>query len=140
MKILVAVDGSPFTKRMLAYLAEHQEWLGPTHSYTVLTVVPAVPSRAAAALERNVLKEHYAEESEKVLKPVRSFFEQQQINADYVGKVGSAGDVIAEVAEQGKFDLVMLGSHGHGTLGKLVLGSVSTKVMAHCTTPVLIIR
>jgi hypothetical protein len=28
MKILVAVDGSPFTKRMLAYLAAHDEWLG----------------------------------------------------------------------------------------------------------------
>ena len=32
------------------------------------------------------------------------------------------GDVIAEVADKGKFDLLMMGSHGHGTLGKLVLG------------------
>ena len=35
MKILVAVDGSPFTKRMLAYLAAHDEWLGAHHQYTV---------------------------------------------------------------------------------------------------------
>jgi hypothetical protein len=28
MKILVAADGSSFTKRMLAYLAAHDEWLG----------------------------------------------------------------------------------------------------------------
>jgi hypothetical protein len=39
MKILVAVDGSKFTRRMLAYLAAHDEWLGPRHRYTVLTVV-----------------------------------------------------------------------------------------------------
>ena len=35
MKILVAVDGSPFTKKMLAYLAAHDEWLGAHHQYTV---------------------------------------------------------------------------------------------------------
>ena len=28
MKILVAADGSSYTKRMLAYLAAHDEWLG----------------------------------------------------------------------------------------------------------------
>ena len=40
MKILVPVDGSPFTKRMLAYLAAHDEWLGGAHpvSYTHLTL------------------------------------------------------------------------------------------------------
>lgn len=31
MKILLAVDGSPFTKRMLAYVATHDEWLGARH-------------------------------------------------------------------------------------------------------------
>ena len=31
MKILAAVDGSPYTKRMLAYLAAHDEWLGAQH-------------------------------------------------------------------------------------------------------------
>jgi nucleotide-binding universal stress UspA family protein len=33
-----------------------------------------------------------------------------------------------------------MGSHGHGSLGKLVMGSVTTKVMAHCQTPVLLVR
>ena len=53
MKILVAVDGSPYTKRMLAYLAAHDEWLGDKHQYTVLHVVPAVPPRAAAVLDKD---------------------------------------------------------------------------------------
>ena len=47
MKILFAADGSSYTKRMLAYLAAHDEWLGGQHQYTVITVVPAVPPRAA---------------------------------------------------------------------------------------------
>ncbi|MES8964715.1 hypothetical protein U6V33_12375 [Cutibacterium acnes] len=52
MKILIAVDGSPFTKRMLGYVAAHDELFGPAHEYTLLTAVPAVPPRAAAAPPR----------------------------------------------------------------------------------------
>ncbi len=140
MKILVAADGSPFTKRMLAYLAAHDEWLGPTQQYTLLHVATPVPPRAAAVLDKATLQGYYAEESDKVFKPIRTFFKKQKIEAEFVAKTGSASDVIAAVAAKGEFDLVMMGSHGHGLLGTLVLGSTTTKVMAHCKTPVLIIR
>ena len=140
MKILVPVDGSPFTKRMLAYLTAHDEWLGDAHRYTLLHVTPAVPARAASVLDKAVLQSYYTDESEKVFKPIRSFLTKQKISADFVAKVGPAADIIASLAIKGKFDLLMMGSHGHGLIGKLVLGSVTTKVMAHCETPVLIIR
>lgn len=140
MKILVAVDGSSYTKRMLAYLAAHDEWLGNTHQYTVVHAVPAVPPRAAAVLDKEVLKSYYDDEAEKVLKTIRTFFGKQKIQAEFISKVGPAADVIAALANKGKFDLLMLGSHGHSTLGNLVMGSVATKVMAHCTAPVLLVR
>ena len=140
MKILVPVDGSPFTKRMLAYLAAHDEWLGGAHAYTLLHVAPAVPPRAASVLDKAVLAAHYSEESEKVFKPLRTFFAKQKIAAEFVAKVGPAADAIAALASKGKFDLVMMGSHGHGALGSLVMGSVTAKVMARCETPLLIVR
>lgn len=140
MKILVAVDGSPFTKRMLAYLAAHDEWLGGQHDYTVVHAVPAVPPRAAAVLDKAVLKAHYDDESEKVFKPIRAFFGKQGIHATFVSKVGPAAEVIAGAANKGDYDLLILGSHGHGTLTNLVMGSVATKVLANCGTPALLIR
>ena len=48
--------------------------------------------------------------------------------------------MIAKHADSGKFDLVMMGSHGNGVLVNLVLGSVATKVLANCKTPVLLVR
>jgi nucleotide-binding universal stress UspA family protein len=33
-----------------------------------------------------------------------------------------------------------MGSHGHGTMANLVLGSVATRVLAACKTPVLLVR
>jgi nucleotide-binding universal stress UspA family protein len=140
MKILIAVDGSPYTKRMLAYLAAHDEWLGGTHDYTMVHTVTAVPARAASAVDKQILKDYYEDEGEKVFKPIRSFFQKQAIKATYVCKVGPAADTIAAMADKGKFDLVMMGSHGHGTLTNLVMGSVATKVLAHCAVPVLLVR
>jgi nucleotide-binding universal stress UspA family protein len=130
MKILIAADGSPYTKRMLAYVAAHDEWLGAHHDYIIVTVVPAVTPRAAAVLDKDVLKAYYEEEAEKVLKPVRTFFKRQ---------VPSPVQFVA-LADKVKPDLLIMGSHGHGSLGNLVMGSVATKVMAHTQVPVLLVR
>lgn len=140
MKILVAVDGSEFTRRMVAYWAAHEEWLGPQHSYTVLTVVPPIPPRAAAVLDRELLHSYYADEGEKVFHPLRSFLDKQGLPATFLSKTGHVAETIARTATEGDFDLLMMGSHGHSELGNLVLGSVATRVMAHCKTPVLLIR
>ena len=140
MKILVAVDGSPFTKRALAYLAAHEEWLGPQHRYTLLHAIPQVPPRAAAVIDKATLKAYYEDEAEKVFKPIRTFFVKQGLDAEYVSKIGHAAEVIAALGEKGKFDLVLMGSHGHSSLGNLVMGSVANKVLAHTQLPVLLIR
>lgn len=141
MKILVPVDGSPYTKRMLAYLAAHDEWLGGAHEYTILHSVPAVPPRAAAVIDRETLKSYYADEGEKVLKPIRAFFaKKKDLKVSYATRSGAAADIIASTADKSKFDLIMMGSHGHSSLGNLVMGSVATKVLAHSKVPVLLVR
>ncbi len=59
---------------------------------------------------------------------------------EFVACPGSAADYIAVAAQKGRFDLIMMGSHGQGSLANLVMGSVATKGIAHCKTPVLLIR
>jgi len=141
MKILIAADGSPYTKRMLAYVAAHDEWLGTGHEFTVVTVVPAVTPRAASVLSRDVLLSYYEEEAEEVLKPVREFFSKQvRCPVHYEAKVGHAAEQIVALAETLKPDLLVLGTHGRGALGNLVMGSVATKVPAHTKVPVLLVR
>jgi nucleotide-binding universal stress UspA family protein len=106
----------------------------------VLNTVAPVPGRAAAVIDRDTLKSYYADTSEAVFKPIRSFFNKQGIVAEFVGKVGHAPEVIAKLSEAGDYDLIVMGSHGHGTIGSLVMGSVATRVLASCKTPVLLIR
>ena len=140
MKILLAVDGSKYSKKMLAYLAIHDALLSKDHHYTVFNVQAALPPRARAALGKETVDNYYAEEGEKVLGPVAKFLKRHGIDAQTSFKVGHAGELIAKTADQGDFDLLVMGSHGHGSLMTLVMGSVATQVLAHCTVPVLLVR
>ncbi|APW41256.1 universal stress protein [Rhodoferax saidenbachensis] len=140
MKILLAVDGSAYSKKMLAYLSTHEALLSPVHQYTVLTIQPTLPPRARTALGKEVVERYHAEESEKVLAPVSKFLLRHGINAKTDWKVGPAGTTIAKLADAGKFDLLVMGSHGHSALGNLVMGSVATQVLAHSGVPVLLVR
>ncbi len=140
MKILIAADGSDYTKRMLAYIAAHDEWLGGQHDYTVLTAVIAVPPRAASFVGTAAVTQFHEDDAEAVFRPIRAFFQQQGIEAKFVYAIGHAAEVIATHAEDGRFDLLVMGSRGHGEIVNLVLGSVVTKVLARASTPVLLIR
>lgn len=140
MKILLAVDGSPFTKRMLAWLATHEEWLSAPHEFTVLTVVPSIPPHAASMFAAEQLKSYYDDTAEATFKPIRRFMAKHDLATNYVAKVGHAAEVIAKLADKGKHDMIMMGSHGHGNLLNLITGSVATQVLARSKLPVLLVR
>lgn len=140
MKILLAADGSKFTKKMLAYLATHDEMFGGEHEFTVFTALSPLPPRASAALGKKVVEEYHAESASKVFAPIMKFMERHGMKTRSAYKVGASGETIAKFADSGKFDLVVMGSHGWGNLGNLVLGSVATQVLARSKTPVLLVR
>ena len=140
MNILLAVDGSPYTKKMLAYLAAHDEMLGTSHSYTAITVQAALPPRARAALGKETVDSYYAEEGEKVLAPVVKFLARHGVQLKTVTKVGPAGETIAKVAESGKYDLIVMGTRSKKGKTLLRLGSVATRVVAQANCSVLVVR
>ncbi|MGA0572927.1 universal stress protein [Variovorax sp. VNK109] len=140
MKILLAADGSKFTKKMLAYLATHDEMFGGGHEFTVFTALTPLPPRAGLALGKKVVDDYHAETAGKVLAPILKFMGRHGMEARSAYKVGPTGETIAKFADSGKFDLVVMGSHGWGALGSLVLGSVATQVLARSKVPVLLVR
>jgi nucleotide-binding universal stress UspA family protein len=58
----------------------------------------------------------------------------------FVHCIGPPVANIAKFAEQRKFEHIILGTHGHGAVGGLVMGSAATKVLSLCATPVLLVR
>jgi nucleotide-binding universal stress UspA family protein len=140
MKILLPVDGSDYTKRMLSYIAAHDELLGPGHEYVFFTAVAPVPPHAAHFLDRQTLELYYREQAEDVLRPVQRFAGQHGWNFRASHETGHAAEAIAAFANVERPDLIVMGTHGHSALGNVILGSVGHGVLARCSGPVLLVR
>ncbi|MFT7773422.1 universal stress protein [Roseateles sp.] len=140
MKIVLAVDGSPYTKRMLSYIAAHEELVAPDNEFIALYVTPELPPHAARFLPHEALRQYYADEGEKVLKPVREFAQMQGWPWRERHAVGRPGETLAEIVDAEKPDLLVMGSHGHGSFTSALLGSVAGRLLAQTRVPVLLIR
>jgi nucleotide-binding universal stress UspA family protein len=53
---------------------------------------------------------------------------------------GVAGEAIVEAAAAEHADLIVVGTHERGTVGRLFLGSVSDHVVRHAGCPVMVVR
>jgi nucleotide-binding universal stress UspA family protein len=140
MKILLAVDGSEYTRKMLDYVCANRALFDASHSYTLLNVQPQLPPHARASVGSDIVQGYYQDEAKKVLEPSLATISKQGWKADTVWRAGPAGDTIAEFAKQGGYELILMGSHGHGALARIVMGSVAAQVLAQCDVPVLLVR
>lgn len=140
MKVLLAVDGSEYTKRMLAYLAAHEELLGSGNVFTALTVTLAIPGRITSYVDKATIDGYYTDEANEVFKPIRAFAQQQHWDLQTAQLQGPASAAIARYAREMKADLIVMGTHGHSPLANIVMGSTVTGVLAQCHVPVMLVR
>ncbi|MFM9971536.1 MAG: universal stress protein [Burkholderiales bacterium] len=140
MKVLIAVDGSACSKRAIDYVAHHVNLFGKFATLTIVNVQIALPPHVSRNLAKSNVQTYYLDGYEKAMKPARQALKAVNLAYTEALKVGNPGDEITKLAKRGRFDMVVMGSHGRGLLRNLVLGSVATRVLATSTAPVLIIR
>ena len=139
MKILLAVDGSDYTGKMLDYVTR-QPLFNEQHDYTLFNAQPPLPPHAASAVGATATRDYHEDEARKVLEPALARLREGNYHVDSVWRTGPAGETIARFAAEGGYELVVMGTHGYGALGRLIMGSVATQVLANCTVPVLLVR
>jgi len=136
-KILVAIDGSECSDRAfdkaveLAMLAHAQ--------LTALAVEGPLPAYAATVGEVDEVKREKDSFFRALAAAARSRGEQAGIEVAIDVRPGHPPEVIPRVAEEGRYDLIVLGHRGHFVRDRL-LGSTADRVaeQAHC--PVMIER
>jgi nucleotide-binding universal stress UspA family protein len=143
MRILLAIDGSPYSEEAVRAVAE-RPW--PEGSIArVLSVVdkfappPSVAEvvlqsggRAEVALENRVhAAEHLTRKSAESL---------VNVSAEPIVREGDPKSVIVDEAKRWSADLVVVGTSGWGGIKRLVLGSVSHAVAVHAPCSVELVR
>ena len=140
MKILLAADGSSYTKKALAFLVTHEALAGEDGHVVVLNVQPAVPPRVKSMVGATAVNEYHADEAQKVLRPIEKFLQRHDIAYTTRWAVGVPGQEIVKAAKKDKAHLIVMGTHGHGILGRALLGSVAQNVLTQCDVPVLLVK
>lgn len=140
MKILLAVDGSPFTKKALGFLVANESLLAAPNHLHVLHVQPALPPHVKRVAGRKLVANYHQDEAEKVLAPIRTFLERHPVTFEADWVVGSPADEIVKAAKRHKVHLIVMGTHGHGVLGRMLMGSVAQRVVSDGDLPVLLVK
>lgn len=138
-KILVPLDGSKQAyeaAKRAVYIAGLNE-----AEVTLLCVVDL--NKEVAAFEQVSLSGYVPTElKEGAYKLLAELMHEipREIKAKTQVEIGTPAEVIVETAEDGHFDLVVMGSRGFGTIKSLLMGSVSQYVLQHAHCPVLVVR
>jgi nucleotide-binding universal stress UspA family protein len=78
--------------------------------------------------------------AEENVKKVIELAEKKGIKADGITVKGKPYEAIVETAKQKHADLVIVGSHGRTGLDRLLMGSVTERVIGHAGSAVLVVR
>lgn len=140
MRILVPVDGSDFSKSAVEFIGSRTTLIGGEPEITLLNVQLPVPVRAARVVGKDTVLSYYDDEARKALRPAMAALKKSGLAATPRHEPGNPPELIARAAERDDVDLIVMGSHGHGALANLLLGSTTTGVLARTKKPMLVLR
>jgi nucleotide-binding universal stress UspA family protein len=144
--VLLATDGSDLATSAITRAVAA---LGPDHRYISLAVVPPafVPTASVSPMETHpTLVDPELEAELEAEQRAESASDQLTLDAalgrttQHVVEIGEPGPTICEVAAREGAEILVVGSHGHGWLQRVLMGSVSTYVLHHAPCPVLVVR
>ena len=80
------------------------------------------------------------ESGEKILDEAIKLFDDYKGQVKVKLRTGNAGEEIIKEVENHNYDLVVMGSRGLGTFSRAMLGSVSSRVLHHVKSNILIVK
>jgi nucleotide-binding universal stress UspA family protein len=140
-RILVAIDGSDGSMRALDFAARQASY-APAAELHVLTIQPAAAANTAweiyVSAER--LQEIAAERSRAILDAAAERLKGVSFRAQFEQLTGEPAETIADRAAELDCESIVMGTHGLGKLGVLLMGSVAQRVLHYARLPVTLVR
>jgi nucleotide-binding universal stress UspA family protein len=137
MKLVVGYDGSDHARRAL----EKASGLAGDDTVVVVSVVPTSPpaARGPAAVETRQLEVHHDQ-----LQEAKTLLAGHGVQARLIetlgGPMGDVADALMHVARDEGADLIVVGARGLNVLQRLVLGSVTDKLVHEAEFDVLVVH
>lgn len=145
--ILIATDGSELAQKGLKQGLQLAAQLGG--KATILTVTEPFPMMATASSAGWVATPKDIEiYDENQAKHAKEILDAAGVEAEKAGVAVTMkhisdrwpAEAIVEFGDTEAVDLIVMTSHGRRGIGRLLLGSQTSEVLAHSKTPVLVVR
>jgi nucleotide-binding universal stress UspA family protein len=133
MKVLLAIDSSPCSQRLLKEAAA-----GPWPQNTAFCVASAV--EVTLFLELPSVVEELKSEAERLVAAAAAQLTRANLTASAQVLTGSPRKAISVYAAEWGADLILAGSHGHSAVGRFLLGSVAQGILRTARCSVEIVR
>lgn len=140
--IVVATDGSKYST------AAASEAIGiAKRNKSKLTVIAVIPADIAmvtdidfTAIDREKFADQEMQTAEKNAKEVKDAAQKAGVDAQAFVMSGKPADAIIEIARDKTADLIVVGSHGRTGLDRLLMGSVTERVIVMSSCAVLAVK
>ncbi|HSR65827.1 MAG TPA: universal stress protein [Xanthomonadaceae bacterium] len=140
MKILVAVDGSPVSRRAVQHVVKLSKQLAAPAEVTLFNADTPLMQSVAIRLGAENVRRYHADNGQHATREARAALKRARLPFRELLVVADAAEAIVREAKAGRHDLVVMGTHGRGALEGLLLGSVARKVIAQSSVPVTVVR
>ena len=144
-KLLVATDGSTLSKKAVRSAVELAASLDA--DLVALYVVPNYPVSyfeggvTISTQEIARTEKQWADQGQAIVDAVKASAEAQGLKAKgIVARSNLVAEAILAAAKRNKCDLIVMASHGHRGLKRILLGSETQHVLTHSSIPVLVLR
>lgn len=137
--IVVGTDGSPSAEVAVRRAIEVAKGSGAVvHLVTAFPDVPSYRERIGSSAKRDPI--NLREVAESVLARAAGELTSQGVDVETSAREGDAAQVILDVAQEQKADLIVVGARGLTGFERFLLGSVSSKLSHHAPCSVMIVR
>ncbi len=139
--ICVPLDGSTLAESSLPIALEIAQ-RDSAHIHLIEVVQPPWPDRRGQNTEAvTILTKAQCEQAKRYLDDATSAFKQKSLVTHVqVLEAFNIGDAILEYCAKHAIELVVMSTHGRGGIGRVLMGSVTDRVIQHATMPVLVNR
>lgn len=138
--ILVPVDASACSNRAVEEAIKIARQSGPVDLH-LLNVQPRIFSEQSLIfLDTDKIDTYYFEQGERALESAERLLREANLPFTSHRAVGPIAETIVAKAGELSADAILMGTHGHGRVAGMLLGSVSNKVLHLSPVPVMLVR
>jgi nucleotide-binding universal stress UspA family protein len=145
-KILIPIDGSPFSEASIPYVKEMAKETSGEIILLRVSEPPVLSADRSPAIKpsweeyRNIIMAEIQRQAEEYLEGIKANIEKSGIKVRSQAILGKAAESILQVAKKENINLIAMTTHGRTGVSRWVYGSGASRIVEESLQPVMLIR